>query len=94
MRTPMLTFGESDCATVAENEPSSVSIAVGVSCSSCDTRRYVTRDIASRYFRYSKIGSYFESLSPNFLAGKSQSAPLTSAEFEKRYKDIIAKEMK
>jgi|GEM_PF-5712563 hypothetical protein len=33
-------------------------------------------------------------LSSNFLAGKSQSAPLTSAEFEKRYKDIIAKEMK
>src|SRR6185369_263513 len=31
-------------------------------------------------------------LSSNFLAGKSQSAPLTSAEFEKRYKDIIAKE--
>lgn len=33
-------------------------------------------------------------LSPNFLAGKSQSAPLTSAEFEARFKDIIAKEMK
>jgi hypothetical protein len=33
-------------------------------------------------------------LSPNFLAGKSQSAPLTSAEFEARFKDIIAKETK
>jgi len=33
-------------------------------------------------------------LSPNFLAGKSQSAPLTSADFEARFKDIIAKEMK
>lgn len=33
-------------------------------------------------------------LSPNFLAGKTQSAPLTTAEFEKRFKDIIAKEIK
>ena len=33
-------------------------------------------------------------LSPNFLAGKSQSAPLTSADFEKRFKDIIANEKK
>jgi hypothetical protein len=33
-------------------------------------------------------------LSPNFLAGKTQSAPLTTAEFEKRFKDIIANEMK
>ena len=33
-------------------------------------------------------------LSPNFLAGKSQSASLTSADFEARFKDIIAKEMK
>ena len=31
-------------------------------------------------------------LSPNYLAGKSQSAPLTSAEFEARFKDIIARE--
>ena len=33
-------------------------------------------------------------LSPNFLAGKTQSAPLTSADFEARFKDIIAKETK
>ena len=33
-------------------------------------------------------------LFPNFLAGKSQSAPLTSADFEARFKDIIAKEKK
>jgi hypothetical protein len=33
-------------------------------------------------------------LTPNFLAGKSQSAPLTSADFEKRFKEIIANEMK
>ena len=33
-------------------------------------------------------------LSPNFLAGKSQSAPLTSTDFEALFKDIIAKEMK
>jgi len=33
-------------------------------------------------------------LSSKFLAGETQSAPLTSADFEKRYKDIIAKEMK
>jgi hypothetical protein len=33
-------------------------------------------------------------LSPTFLAGKSQSAALTSADFEKRFKDIIAKEKK
>ena len=33
-------------------------------------------------------------LSPKFLAGKTQSAPLTSADFEARFKDIIAKETK
>lgn len=33
-------------------------------------------------------------LFPNYLAGKSQSAPLTSAKFEAKFKEILAKDKK
>jgi len=59
------------------------------------TTRLSNEKIAGRDQVSQIVGKdWVASLSPNFLAGKSQSAPLTSAEFEKRFKDIIAKEMK